>query len=77
MGQGSDIGSEPRPNADYMECYAIGSYWSNAWQSSNPYSGVYRATVAKTLDALNCGYPGCQQGGTLIIEVYHDKKSLE
>ena len=44
-------------------CYAIGSYHSNAWKSDNPHSGVYETEVAKTLDALQCGFPGCNQGG--------------
>jgi DNA (cytosine-5)-methyltransferase 1 len=49
-------------------CYGIGSYHSNAWKSDNPHSGVYEADTAKTLDALNCGYPGCNQGGIAIVE---------
>lgn len=48
--------------------YGIGSYHSNAWKSGNPNSGVYEADTAKTLDALNCGYPACNQGGMAIVE---------
>ena len=48
--------------------YNIGSYHSNAWKSDNPYSGVYEADKSKTLDALQCGYPGCNQGGTAVVE---------
>ncbi len=48
--------------------YGIGSYHSNAWKSDNPHSGVYEADTAKTLDALNCGYPACNQGGMAIVE---------
>ena len=48
--------------------YNIGAYESNAWKSDNPHSGVYRADTTKTLDAINCGYPGCNQGGTAIVE---------
>ena len=48
--------------------YGIGSYYSNAMKSDNPYSGVYVAETAKTLDALNCGYPGCNQGGTAVVQ---------
>ena len=44
-------------------CYVIGSYESNAWKSGNPHSGIYEADVARTLDAANCGYPACRQGG--------------
>lgn len=45
----------------------IGSYHSNAWKSDNPNSGVYETEVSKTLDALNCGYPACNQGGTAVV----------
>lgn len=51
-------------------CYAIGSYTSNAWKSGNPNSGIYETDVAKSLDAMNCGYPACNQGGTVIIELH-------
>ena len=47
--------------------YNIGSYHSNAWKSDNPHSGVYETEVSKTLDALNCGYPACNQGGTAVV----------
>lgn len=48
--------------------YGIGSYHSNAWKSDNPDSGVYEADTAKTLDSLNCGYPGCNQGGMAVVQ---------
>ena len=48
--------------------YGIGSYHSNAWKSDNPNSGVYEADTAKTLDSLNCGYPGCNQGGMAVVQ---------
>ena len=48
--------------------YGIGSYHSNAWKSDNPYSGVYEADTAKTLDALNCGYPACNQCGMAVVQ---------
>lgn len=47
--------------------FNIGSYHSNAWKSDNPHSGVYETEVSKTLDALNCGYPACNQGGTAVV----------
>jgi DNA (cytosine-5)-methyltransferase 1 len=47
--------------------FNIGSYHSNAWKSDNPKSGVYIADTSKTLDALNCGYPACNQGGIAIV----------
>ena len=61
----SDIHGTPHAVA-----YGIGSYHSNAWKSDNPYSGVYEADTAKTLDALNCGYPACNQGGTAVLQPY-------
>lgn len=48
--------------------FNIGSYHSNAWKSDNPHSGVYETEVSKTLDALNCGYPACNQGGTAVVQ---------
>lgn len=48
--------------------YGIGSYHSNAWKSNNPSSGIYEADTAKTLDSLNCGYPGCNQGGMAVVQ---------
>jgi DNA (cytosine-5)-methyltransferase 1 len=36
--------------------------------SNNPHSGIYVADTARTLDAMNCGYPGCNQGGIAIVE---------
>lgn len=47
--------------------FNIGSYHSNAWESDNPHSGVYETEVSKTLDALNCGYPACNQVGTAVV----------
>ena len=48
--------------------YGIGSYHSNAMKSDNPHSGIYEADTARTLDALQCGYPGCNQGGMAVVE---------
>lgn len=50
--------------------FCIGSYHSNAWKSDNPNSGVYESEVSKTLDALNCGYPACNQGGVAVVQTY-------
>ena len=47
--------------------YGIGGYHSNAWMSDNPHSGIYVAETARTLDSLNCGYPGCNQGGIAVV----------
>jgi DNA (cytosine-5)-methyltransferase 1 len=62
------VGSQYVDEDKCVVCYGIGSYHSNAWKSDNPHSGVYEADTAKTLDALNCGYPGCNQGGIAIVE---------
>lgn len=48
--------------------YGIGGYYSKAWESGNPHSGVYEAETSRTLDALNCGYPACNQGGMAVVE---------
>lgn len=52
--------------------FNIGSYHSNAWKSDNPHSSVYETEVSKTLDALNCGYPACNQGGTAIVAIHQN-----
>jgi len=49
-------------------CYGIGSYDSNSWKSSNPHSGVYLAETSRTLDAIQCGNPACNQGGVAVVE---------
>ena len=51
-------------------CYGIGSYHSNSWKSDNPHSGVYVAETSRTLDAINCGYPACNQGGIAVVEIH-------
>ena len=48
--------------------YGIGSYYSNAMKSDNPHSGIYVADTSKTLDAINCGYPGCNQGVMAVVQ---------
>ena len=48
-------------------CYGISSYASNAMKSPNPYSGIYEADTARTLD-LNGGNPACNQGGIAVVE---------
>lgn len=53
--------------------YGIVSKASNSWKSSNPYSGVYEATTARTLD-LNGGNPVCNQGGIIIVEMVDRKE---
>ena len=48
--------------------YGISPYHSNCMKSDNPHSGIYEAETARTLDALNCGYPGCNQGGMAVVQ---------
>ena len=71
-GDGWRVGAMYTLNSTEVHCvaYGIGSYYSNAWKSSNPHSGVYEAEVTKTLDHLNCGYPACNQGGTVVVEIH-------
>ena len=52
--------------------YGLCSYESNSVKSSNPYSGIYRADTARTLDS-NGGSPACNQGGTLVLFDNHRK----
>lgn len=61
-------------NAVEVHCvaYGIGSFHSNAWKSDNPHSGIYEAETSRTLDAINCGYPGCNQGGMVVVEMHSD-----
>ena len=46
--------------------YGLCSYESNSMKSSNPYSGIYKADTARTLD-INGGSPACNQGGMLVL----------
>ena len=55
-------------NNQPIVAYGISSYHSNAMKSDNPRSGIYVADTARTLDAMNCGYPGCNQGGIVVCE---------
>ncbi len=48
--------------------YGISPYHSNCMKSDNPHSGYYEADTARTLDALQCGYPGCNQGGMAVVQ---------
>ena len=52
--------------------YGLCSYESNSMRSSNPYSGIYRADTARTLD-INGGSPACNQGGMLVLFDNHRK----
>ena len=54
--------------------YGLCSYESNSMRSSNPYSGIYKADTARTLD-INGGSPACNQGGMLVLFDNHSQDS--
>jgi len=58
-------------------CYGISPYHSNAMKSSNPHSGIYVAETSRSLDAMNCGYPACNQGGICVVEIHSIRESSE
>lgn len=62
---------------DAAVCYGISSFHSNGMLSSNPHSGIYEAETARTLDALNCGYPGCNQGGMMVVQAVDARNGTE
>lgn len=67
MGQVSNIEHTARSD---VVCYIIGGYNSKAWLDGKPNTGIYVADKSRTLDSINCGYPACNQGGVLVIEIY-------
>lgn len=62
-------------NSNQVICYGISGYDSNSWKSPNPHSGVYLAETSRTLDAIQCGNPACNQGGTAVVE-YRNNESI-
>ena len=58
-------------------CFGISPYHSNAMKSSNPHSGIYIADTSRSLDAMNCGYPACNQGGICVVEIHSIRESSE
>ena len=48
--------------------YGISPYHSNCMKSDNPNSGYYEADTSRSLDAMNCGYPACNQGGMAVVQ---------
>ena len=48
--------------------YGISPYHSNSMKSDNPHSGIYEAETSRSLDAMNCGFPGCNQGGMAVVQ---------
>lgn len=63
-------GSQRMPDKDNFTCvlqpFGICSKDSNAMKSDNPYSGIYEAETARTLDG-NGGNPSCNQGGIAVV----------
>lgn len=58
-------------------CYVIGSYESKGMKSENPHAGIHETEVSRTLDAANCCYPACHQGGVAVVEIHSSGKSSE
>ena len=61
VGEGSD-------GAGDSVVYGISPYHSNCMKSDNPNIGYYEADTARSLDAQNCGYPACNQGGMAVVQ---------
>ena len=60
---------------EYPKAYGICSKDSNAVKSDNPYSGIYEAETARTLDR-NCNDPSCNQGGIAVVGSYSIQGSM-
>ena len=57
--------------------FGISPYHSNCMKSNNPHSGIYEAKTARTLDALQCGYPACNQGGMAVVTAVDCRNGTE
>lgn len=57
------------------KAYGICAKDSNAMKSDNPYSGIYEAETARTLDG-NSGNPSCNQGGITVVGSYSIQGSM-
>ena len=67
----NSIGSSDSKNEQRIKtAYGICSTASNCMKSDNPDSGIYEATVAKTLDTSGTN-PSCNQGGNVIVETVY------
>ena len=64
----SDVKSGAGADDRHAVVYGISPYHSNCMRSDNHHSGYYEADTARTLDALQCGYPGCNQGWMAVVE---------
>ena len=56
------------PTVMESKVFGISSYYSNCMLSDNPHSGYYEAETSRSLDAMNCGYHGCNQGGMPVVQ---------
>lgn len=52
-----------------FKTYNISPYHSNCMKSNNPHSGIQEVSHCRTLDNMNCGYPACNQGGLIIVQI--------
>lgn len=72
-------GNQRMPDKDNFNCvlepFGISAKDSNAMRSSNPKSGIYHATTARTLDG-NGGSPACNQGGIAIVCIEKGKPTF-
>lgn len=66
IGTGNPAGGQATVGVMLPAAYGLSSKASNAWNSPNPDSGCYPATVARTLNT-NGGDATCNQGGNLIV----------
>lgn len=55
-------------------CYSVGGFNSAAWLDGKPHTGCYATEISRTLDSNNCCYPGCNQGGVCVVEIYSTGK---
>lgn len=72
-------GNQRMPDKNHFNCvlqpFGISSHDSNAMKSDNPYSGIYEADTARTIDG-NGGNPSCNQGGIAVVESYAIQGSM-
>ena len=67
-GVNEDISFTLNTTGRHAVVYGISPFHSNCMKSDNPTSGYYEADTSRSLDAMNCGYPGCNQGGMAVVQ---------
>ncbi len=67
-GVNEDVSFTLNTTGRHAVVYGISPYHSNCMLSDNPHSGIYEADTSRSLDAMNCGYPGCNQGGMAVVQ---------